>query len=68
MENRIEDRDGLWELSEDGGTWELVEPSKEFLDSINNPIVETPGPTQEELDNAAFEVRLIDSLIGLGLI
>lgn len=68
MNNRIEDRDGIWELSEEGGTWELIEPSKEFLDNINNPVVENTGPSQDELDNAAFEIRLIDSLMGLGLL
>lgn len=68
MENRIEDRDGIWELSEEGGTWELTEPSKEFLADLDKPVVEETGPTQEELDFAAFEIKLIDSLIGLGLI
>lgn len=68
MEKRIEDKDGIWELDENGVTWNLVEPSKEFLDNLNNPIQETPTPSQEELDNASFEIKLIESLMGLGLL
>lgn len=68
MENRIEDKDGVWVLNENGVTWDLVEPSQEYLDRKNNPIEEIEGPSQDELDNAAFEIRLIDSLMGLGLL
>ena len=64
----MEDKDGIWELDENGVTWSLVEPSKEYLDQQNNPIGETPTPSQEELDNAAFEIKLIESLMGLGLL
>lgn len=68
MENHIEDKDGVWVLNENGVTWDLVEPSQEYLDRNNNPVVEDTGPSKDELDNAAFEIRLIDSLMGLGLL
>ena len=49
MNNRIEDKDGIWELNENGVTWDLIEPSQEFLDRQNNPPLDTPSePTQEE--------------------
>lgn len=68
MENRIEDKDGVWILNENGATWDLVEPSKEFLDNLNKPIEEPSAPSEEELNNAAFEIKLIESLMGLGLL
>lgn len=68
MVQRIEDKDGIWELNENGVTWDLVEESQEYLDNKNNPVEENAGPTQEELDSAAFEIKLINSLINLELI
>lgn len=58
------DADGVWKIEHWGRS--LVEPSKEWFDKnrIGNEIT----PSQEELDNAAFEVKLIESLMGLGLL
>ena len=65
MEQRVTDWFGTWLVQEDGGM-KLIEESPEWI--AKNSELSKPVPSQDELDNAAFEIRLIDSLMGLGLL
>lgn len=65
--NYVIDDDGKWQINSNG-TMDLIEPSKEWLDSAIKKVSVEPPPSQEEMDKANRQIEILNTLMEVGLL